>query len=395
MRFRILATQDGQSLVTLPIDADNAKAAEVAVRQQGYAVIKVSNALPTLKWSARERRFPLALFSHELRSLLEAGLTLPEAMQSLVEKEARPGVRRVLEGVHTALLQGTSFSAALASQEAAFPPLYVASIRASERTGDLPEALARYLAYEQQTDAVRKKVVGASVYPAILIGVGLLVALFLLVYVVPRFASVYEDTGRDLPWMSALMLAWGRFLDQHALTVVLAAVAAVAMATYSFSLQLVRSALERRVLAIPRIGERMRIYQLARLYRTLGMLLRGGMPAMQAMRNAAPLLRPELRERLAQAQTSVERGRAMSDALDAAGLTTPVALRMLRVGERTGRMHELMERIAAYYEDDTARSIEWFTRLFEPILMLVIGGLIGGIVLLMYLPIFDLAGSLR
>ncbi len=395
MRFRILATQDGQSLVTLPIDADNAKAAEAAVRQQGYAVIKVSGALPTLKWSARERRFPLALFSHELRSLLEAGLTLPEAMQSLVEKEARPAVRRVLEGVHTSLMQGASFSAALATQEAAFPPLYVASIRASERTGDLPEALARYLAYEQQTDAVRKKVVGASVYPAILIGVGLLVALFLLVYVVPRFASVYEDTGRDLPWMSALMLAWGRFLDQHALTVVLAAVAAVAMATYSFSLQSVRTALERRVLAIPRVGERMRIYQLARLYRTLGMLLRGGMPAMQAMRSAAPLLRPELRERLAQAQASVERGRAMSDALDAAGLTTPVALRMLRVGERTGRMHELMERIAAYYEEDTARSIEWFTRLFEPILMLVIGGLIGGIVLLMYLPIFDLAGSLR
>ena len=395
MRFRILATQDGQSLVTLPIDADNAKAAEAAVRRQGYAVIKVSGALPTLKWSARERRFPLGLFSHELRSLLEAGLTLPEAMQSLVEKEARPAVRRVLEGVHTGLMQGASFSAALASQEAAFPPLYVASIRASERTGDLPEALARYLAYEQQTDAVRKKVVGASVYPAILIGVGLLVALFLLVYVVPRFASVYEDTGRDLPWMSALMLAWGRFLDQHALTVLLGAVAAVAMATYSFSLQSVRTALERRVLAIPRVGERMRIYQLARLYRTLGMLLRGGMPATHAMRTASPLLRPELRERLAQAQASVERGRAMSDALDAAGLTTPVALRMLRVGERTGRMHELMERIAAYYEEDTARSIEWFTRLFEPILMLVIGGLIGGIVLLMYLPIFDLAGSLR
>jgi general secretion pathway protein F len=395
MRFRILATQDGQSLVTLPIDADNAKAAEAAVRQQGYAVIKVSGALPTLKWSARERRFPLALFSHELRSLLEAGLTLPEAMQSLVEKEARPAVRHVLEGVHTSLMQGANFSAALATQEAAFPPLYVASIRASERTGDLPEALARYLAYEQQTDAVRKKVVGASVYPAILIGVGLLVALFLLVYVVPRFAAVYEDTGRDLPWMSALMLAWGRFLDQHALTVVLAAVAAVAMATYSFSLPSVRTALERRVLAIPRVGERMRIYQLARLYRTLGMLLRGGMPAMQAMRTASPLLRPELRERLAQAQAGVERGRAMSDALDAAGLTTPVALRMLRVGERTGRMHELMERIAAYYEEDTARSIEWFTRLFEPILMLVIGGLIGGIVLLMYLPIFDLAGSLR
>src|SRR5512141_2167481 len=108
MRFRILATQDGQNLVTLPVDADDAKAAALAIRQQGYAVIKVSGALPTLKWSARERKFPLALFSHELRSLLEAGLTLPEAMQSLVEKEARPSIRRVLEGVYTALMQGTN-----------------------------------------------------------------------------------------------------------------------------------------------------------------------------------------------------------------------------------------------------------------------------------------------
>jgi len=206
---------------------------------------------------------------------------------------------------------------------------------------------------------------------------------------------VYEDSGRDLPWMSALMLGWGRFLDAHAITVALGVVAAVALAVYSVSLQSVRAAVERRLLAVPRIGERMRVYQLARLYRTLGMLLRGGMPAVQAMRNAAPLLRPELRERLAQAQSGVEHGRAMSDALEASGLTTPVALRMLRVGERTGRMHELMERIAGYYEDDTARSIEWFTRLFEPILMLVIGGMIGGIVLLMYMPIFDLAGSLR
>ena len=395
MRFRILATQDGQNLVTLPVDADNVKAAQRAVQQQGYAVISVSGALPTLRFSARERKFPLALFSHELRSLLDAGLTLPEAMSALVEKEARPAVRRVLEGVHTELMQGSSFSAALAGQEAAFPALFVASIRASERTGDLSEALGRYLAYEQQTDAVRKKVIGASVYPAILIGVGLLVALFLLVYVVPRFASVYEDSGRDLPWMSALMLGWGRFLDAHAITVALGVVAAVALAVYSVSLQSVRAAVERRLLAVPRIGERMRVYQLARLYRTLGMLLRGGMPAVQAMRNAAPLLRPELRERLAQAQSGVEHGRAMSDALEASGLTTPVALRMLRVGERTGRMHELMERIAGYYEDDTARSIEWFTRLFEPILMLVIGGMIGGIVLLMYMPIFDLAGSLR
>jgi general secretion pathway protein F len=273
--------------------------------------------------------------------------------------------------------------------------LYVATIRASERTGDVAEALGRYLAYEQQSEAVRKKVIGAAVYPAILIVIGLLVSLFLLVYVVPRFAAVYDDTGRDLPWMSSLMLNWGRFLDQHAAAVAAGVVMAVAALIYSFSQTWVQAVLERGLLAVPRVGERLRIYQLARLYRTLAMLLRGGMPAVAAIRSAAPLLRPELRSQLARAQKDVEEGRSMSDALSAHGLTTPVAVRMLRVGERAGRMSELMERIAAYYEDNTARSIEWFTRLFEPLLMLLIGALVGGIVLLMYLPIFDLAGSLR
>ncbi len=393
MRFRVLATADGQRIIDLPIEADNANAAERSARRQGYAVIEVRGALPAFRWTTREQRFPLVLFSHELRSLLEAGLTLPEAMQSLVEKEQRPGVRRVIEGVHNALLEGSSFSAALAIQESAFPVLYVASIRASEKTGDLPEALGRYLAYEQQTDAVRKKVIGASVYPTILVAVGLLVALFLLVYVVPRFAAVYDDTGRELPWMSSLMLSWGRFLHDHALLLLAAVVALVGGSIYALSQSALRQAIERTLLRIPRLGERMRIYQLSRLYRTLAMLLRGGMPAVVAMRNAGELLRPELRQQLALARRDVEQGQAMADALAQHGLTTPVAGRMLRVGQRTGRMSELMERIAAYYEDDMARSIEWFTRLFEPLLMLLIGALIGGIVLLMYLPIFDLAGT--
>ena len=393
MRYRVLATADGQRIIQLPVEAEDASAAERSARSQGYAVLEVRSALPSLRLGRSESRFPLVLFSHELRALLEAGLTLPEAMLSLVEKESRPGVRRVLDAVHGALQQGSSFSTALAMHEAAFPALFVASIKASEKTGDLPEALGRYLAYEQQTAAVRKKVIGASVYPAILTGVGFLVALFLLVYVVPRFAAVYDDTGRDLPWMSALMLGWGRFLQANALAVSAAVCLLIAGAVYLVSQPGVRLALERWLLGLPRLGERMRIYQLARLYRTLAMLLRGGMPAVAAMRNAGDLLRPELRQQLAHARRDIEKGRAMSDALAEHGLTTPVAVRMLRVGQRTGRMSELMERIAAYYEDDMARSIDWFTRLFEPILMLLIGALIGGIVLLMYLPIFDLAGS--
>jgi general secretion pathway protein F len=146
---------------------------------------------------------------------------------------------------------------------------------------------------------------------------------------------------------------------------------------------------------IPAIGERVRIYQLTRFYRTVGMLLMGGTPAPQALAMVSGLLDQELRVRLDAALRRIREGQAMSVSLDGQGLTTPVALRMLRVGERTGMMGEMMERSAAFHEEELQRWVERFTRTFEPLLMAVIGVIIGGIVLLMYFPIFELAGSIR
>jgi len=150
-----------------------------------------------------------------------------------------------------------------------------------------------------------------------------------------------------------------------------------------------------RLWSIPAIGERMRLYQLARFYRTLGMLLRGGTPVVTALDMAAGLLSPALRGSLALAAQSIREGRAISDAMSANNLTTPVGLRMLRVGERSGRMDEMMERVAAFYDDEISRWVDWFTKLFEPLLMAVIGVVIGAIVVLMYLPVFELAGSIQ
>jgi general secretion pathway protein F len=395
MRFQVTALVEGSRVETLAIEANDPREARSLAQERGYAVLAVRRRLATLGSVRRRRGFPLQLFSQELRVMLEAGLTLPEALQALVEKETREDLRHTLRRVAEALLEGASFSAALARQPEAFPALYVATIKAAEKTGDLAEALARYVTYQQQLDAIRRKVVSASVYPMLLLAVGVLVAVFLLAYVVPRFAAVYQDLGRELPWITQLMLSWGRFLDEHAALAALATLATGAGAGYALSRPSVRAALLRQIWRIPRLGERLRIYDLSRLYRTLAMLLRSGMPIVAAMRNASGLLRPEPRARLALALADIEQGRPISQAMAERGLTTPVALRMLRVGERSGRMSELMERIAAYFEDDLARWVEWFTRLFEPILMLLIGGVIGAVVLLLYMPILELAGALQ
>jgi len=190
-------------------------------------------------------------------------------------------------------------------------------------------------------------------------------------------------------------MRWGELIGEHGLAVGGTAFAVAALVVYLATRATFRRRLESFLWRLPKVGERLYIYQLARFYRSLGMLLRGGMPVVTAVRMSAELLRFSLRASLAGALAAIREGQPISVAMEARGLTTPIALRMLRVGERTGQMGEMMERIAAFYEEETARWVERFTKLFEPLLMVFIGGFIGVIVLLMYFPIFELAGAIQ
>jgi general secretion pathway protein F len=214
-------------------------------------------------------------------------------------------------------------------------------------------------------------------------------------YVVPRFARIFEDLGRDLPYLSRLLMDWGLLVADNTLALLAGAGAVVALLVLWLRRPATRQMLLSRLMEIPALGDRVRVYQLARFYRTLGMLLRGGISIMSSLAMTADLLQGHLRGQLALATRRISEGMPISQAMDGAGLTTPVSSRMLRVGERTGQMGEMMERIARFYDDEIARWVDWFIRLFEPVLMLIIGVAIGGIVVLMYFPIFELAGNLN
>jgi general secretion pathway protein F len=395
MRYELTALKGAQGVVRFAVDAPDEAAAREQARAQGLTVLAAKAAQRALPDLSRllAPKFPLGLFSQELLALLSAGLSLPETLETLAEKESRPEHRRILVALRDALFEGHPLSRALERFPEHFPPLYVSTVRASERTGDLGEALARYIDYQARVDLVRKKVVSASIYPAVLIFVGGLVTLFLLAYVVPRFSGIYADSNRELPWLSQVLLGWGQLLNEHGGLVAVALVAALGAAVVGFAhVRRLAFALAQR---IPAVAERVLVYQLARFYRTVGMLLTGGTPLPQALGMVSGLLTPALRDRLTLATQRIREGTGVSAAMEATGLTTPVAMRMLRVGERGGNMAEMMERIAVFYDDDIARWIDWFTKLFEPLLMAVIGIVIGVVVVLMYLPIFELAGSLQ
>jgi len=394
MQFEIRALRGAEGLVTVALEAPDETSALEQARAQGLAVLSARprRALPALA-SPFAARFPLLLFSQELVALLSAGLSLPEVVETLAEKESRPEFRRIFAALRASLYEGRSFSQSLERFPETFPSLYVATVRAAERTGDIAEALGRYIGYHERLDAVRRKVVSACVYPAVLLGVGGLVVLFLLGYVVPRFAGVYEEVGHDLPWLSRLLIEWGKLINANGALLAVGFVAAVVAAALGFGR--LKQLTGRVAQRIPAIGERLRVYHLARLYRTLGMLLRGGTPLVTALGMVAGLMPAGMRTELAAGTQRIREGASISAGMEAAGLTTPVALRLLRVGERSGEMAEMMDRIAVFHDEELARWIDLVTKLFEPLLMAAIGVVIGAIVVLMYLPIFELAGSLQ
>jgi general secretion pathway protein F len=394
MRFAVKALQAGGAVVNIGIDALDADDAAAQARAGGYRILTL-RAQRGWRRARSEPRLPLVLFCQELLALLEAGLALVEAIETLCEKEVNPQLARVLAQTLARLREGHPLSYSLEHCGAPLPPLFIASVRASEKTGALPETLARFVAYQSQMDGVRRHIAGASVYPLILMAVGVLVTLFLMLYVVPRFSQVYADLGTALPWSSRLLMTWGQFLGAHAIALALGAAALIAVAGYGLMQARAQRWLMGKLWQLPALGARLRLFYLSRLYRSMGMLLRGGMPIAAALGMAAGVLPVALRAQLALAGERIREGQPISQSMAAHGLATPVALRMLRVGERSGRMGDMMERIATFYEDDTTRWVERFTSLFEPLLMLAIGLLIGCIVVLMYLPIFDLAGNIQ
>jgi general secretion pathway protein F len=393
MRYRVTGLDAARAIAIHEMDATDEGDAQRQAQARGLRVLAIQSS--RLKISRRRARLALVPFTNELVALLDAGLSLVEAIDGLTEKERDPAVRSVLTGIRQRLYEGQSLSVALGEFPSSFPTLYVATVRASERSGSISQALHRFVTYQERIDLLKQQLINASIYPAVLLGVGTLVVLFLVGYVVPRFAGIYEEIGGELPFASRMLMQWGRLMGAHGPLMLGGFVALLAVVVQLSVQPSSRAAVGRLIARIPAIRYQLQLYQLARLYRTVGMLLRGGLPLVAAFDMTGGLLTAGAQPRLAAATRAVREGRSLTESLTAHGLTTPVAERMLRVGERSGNMGEMMERVAEFYDAELSRWVDVATRLIEPVMMTVIGLLIGGIVVLMYFPIFELAGSIR
>lgn len=396
MKFEVRALTPQQQIEIFELEALDSSHAHILVHARGMSMLSLRVTEPR-HWifTRAANPFNLLLFSQELFALVSAGLSVVEALEALLERAMQDSHRTVLQKLRDALHQGQRLSHALSQQGDNFPPLFIGIVQAAEGTSDLPQALDRYVAYETRLRNLKNKVVNAAIYPTILLIVGSFVGLFLLGYVVPRFAVVYQGGSRSLPAASQMLLAWGTFAANYAFWLATGFVV-IAMITFEWVRSLLRTgAWSRILLFLPGVRRQWETLILSRLYLTLGMLLDGGIPIMRSLQLCEAVLPRDSVVGLQSVRVAVGQGASLSSALEREQLTTSVSLRMLRVGEQTGQMGEMLGRTAAFYDAESTRWIEQFSKVIEPVLMAAIGAVIGVIVVLLYMPIFDLAGSFQ
>lgn len=388
-QLRVIRAESSPELIQLEAASDQ-QARQIAVKQ-GFTVLNVQR--KGRKRSAK--RFPLLLFCQELRVLLDAGLNLNESLETLAQKETHVENKAIINQLVQAIQNGQPFSDALAMTPDCFPGLFVASVRACETTGNLTEGLQRYSLYLEQIDILRNKIVSASIYPSIVLAFGGLVLAFLLGYVVPRFSKIYESRSAELSLPSEILMVIGQTVDRHGLILLIT----MAILLLLLAILLSQSSIQGKIMALiarlPKLGERIRMYHLSRFYRTLSMLLRSGIAVVPSLSLISELLGETLKPNVEQTKQLVTDGQSFTKAMQMTGLTTPVAERLFNVGEKSGRLDTMMEQAANFHEDEMLRFVDAFTKVFEPILMALIGLVIGVIVLLMYLPIFELASGIQ
>lgn len=354
---------------------------------------RLQQLLPELAGAVAPRARPLdqEQFARDLSLLLSSGISLIESLRTLAERNR--GGSEVLRQMVQQLELGESLSSAMQSTQSVSPAM-VACVKASEVTGDLPESLQRFANNAAVIRELRSRVTGACVYPAILLSVGFLVVLFLLGFVVPRFAMVLENTAHDLPFASRMLIAVGRVIHAAQLPIGLALLAAIVFAAWWVRRQGASWLLDVAA-RVPWARVYVRAFGQSQGTRSAAMLVRSGMPALKALAMCRDLWVPSDRARLDIALDAARTGTTLADAMHDHGVVDSLGYRMLKVAQQSGRLDVALDRLADSYDLVLSRGVDNLSRIVEPLMMTLIGAVVGTIVVLMYLPIFQLASSVQ
>jgi type IV pilus assembly protein PilC len=334
------------------------------------------------------------IFNQQFLTLVRAGLPILKCLDLLADRLTDPKLGKYVQMVRDEVRNGALLSDAFAAA-GVFPPIYVTSIMAGEKSGALVEVLERYLAYQRLSMSVRKKLMLALIYPAVLIVLVTALIIFMVTYVVPQFATLYAGLSADLPGITQFLITVGTAAREYILLIMLGVAGVVVAARLWAQTETGKEKLDEWKRNTPVLGVIWIKYQVAQLGRVLSTLLLGGIPLVQALETAFTSMESRLlRRALEQARQLVKEGQPLSGALSSTKLFPPLAIDMIEVGESTGALPAMLNSVAEFYEEDVTTQMTATLSLIEPAIMIFMGGFVAFVLVALYLPIFSLSDSL-
>ena len=382
-------------------DAPTERDARERLQRQGYLVYSVKAKDFGSRLSGKSRRNKpvhlekFLIFNQQFVTLVRAGLPILQGLDLLADRLTDETLGRHIRAVRDDVKTGTVLSDAFARQ-GVFPPIYVTSVMAGEKSGSLVEVLERFITYQRLALTLRKKLLVSLMYPTVLICLVIALIVFLVTYVVPSFAALYSSMQAKLPAATLILIAVGTTARAYVLagfgSLVLAAVGAYFWSKREAS----QETLDRWKIRLPVVGEIWTKYQVSQLSRVLGTLLVGGIPLVQALETAGRSLGTVLMKKsLDKTAVMVREGRPLSKSLQSTGIFPTLSIDMMEVGESTGALPQMLASVAEFYEEDVSTRMTALLSLIEPVIMLFMGAFVAFVLVALYLPIFSLADTIR
>ncbi|HET9963368.1 MAG TPA: type II secretion system F family protein [Nitrospiraceae bacterium] len=385
------------------IEGDDEQLVRAKLEAEGLLVFRLARrgtrlgvpGLPVGRWS----KLPLQeflVFNQELLALIKAGLPVLRIWDLLIDRAQRAPFREALQSIRQDIRGGASVSESLTKHPVYFSELYLATIRAGEQSGNLAEVLQRYIAYLKLMIELRQKVVKALAYPGFLVVVGIAVVGFLLSYVMPTFVSVYGESAANLPGATRALITVIQMAEAQLIPTLLVAGAVIVAGRTWYQTPAGRFTVDRQLLRLPLIGTILVQHHTIQLARTLATVLAGGTPLVDALEVARGAVSNRFVSRgLASAVAEIREGNTLAAAIERPKILPKLAIEMLSVGEETGSLEPMLRDVAEFYEGDLDVRLSQLTTWIEPVLLLIMGVVVGGIVIIMYLPIFQMAGTIQ
>lgn len=386
------------------LDAENHDLVVNKLRQMGYTPINVERQeVSALK---KELKIPglgsrvglkdVAVFSRQFATMINSGLTLLRAMNILAEQTENPALAKILTQVRLDIERGSSLSQALARHPKAFNRLYIAMVRAGEIGGMLDSVLLQLASTIEKQVELRRKIISAMTYPVAVLGLVLLIVTAMLIFVVPTFESLYADLDSPLPGPTKLLLAVSSFMTTFAPVIILAEVGMVVLFKRWIASEKGRAIWDSFKLKVPVFGKLVRKTALTRFARTLSSLLRAGVPILEALEITSETVgNAVVAKAVREVQVAVRQGEPMARPLAQHAVFPPMVVQMLAVGEETGAVDTMLDKVADFYDQEIEALVDALTSLLEPLLIVVLGGVVGGMVIALYMPMFNIINIIQ